>query len=41
MQCILVTGGNGLLAHALKEVAPPYFQLFFPGHAEFDHFNRS
>jgi hypothetical protein len=30
-----------LLAHALKEIAPPYFQLFFPGHAEFDHFNRS
>ena len=22
MQCILVTGGNGLLAHALKEIAP-------------------
>jgi dTDP-4-dehydrorhamnose reductase len=36
MQRILVTGGNGLLAHALREIAPPDFQLFFPGHAEFD-----
>jgi dTDP-4-dehydrorhamnose reductase len=36
MQRILVTGGNGLLAHALKEIAPPDFQLFIPGHAEFD-----
>jgi len=36
MENILVTGGNGLLAHALKEIAPPDFQLFFPGHAEFD-----
>ena len=36
MQRILVTGGNGLLAHALKEIAPPDFQLLFAGHAEFD-----
>lgn len=36
MQRILVTGGNGLLAHALQEIAPPDFQLLFPGHAEFD-----
>ena len=36
MQRILVTGGSGLLAHALREIAPPDFQLFFPGHAEFD-----
>lgn len=36
MQRILVTGGNGLLAHALKEMAPPDFQLCFLGHAEFD-----
>ena len=36
MQRILVTGGNGLLAHALKEMAPRDFQLCFLNHAEFD-----
>jgi dTDP-4-dehydrorhamnose reductase len=36
MQRILVTGGNGLLAHQLKTIAPPDFTFFFPGHAEFD-----
>jgi dTDP-4-dehydrorhamnose reductase len=36
MRRILVTGGNGLLAHALKEIAPRDFEFFFPGHAEFD-----
>ena len=36
MQRILVTGGNGLLAHALKEIAPPDFQLLFADRAEFD-----
>src|SRR6185312_14104422 len=35
-QRILVTGGNGLLAQQLKTIAPRDFQLFFPGHAEFD-----
>ena len=35
-QRILVTGGNGLLAQQLKTIAPRDFQLFFPGHTEFD-----
>jgi len=36
MQRILVTGGNGLLAHQLKTIAPRDFTLSFPGHADFD-----
>lgn len=33
---ILVTGGDGLLAHQLKKIAPGSSEFFFPGHAEFD-----
>jgi dTDP-4-dehydrorhamnose reductase len=33
---ILVTGGNGLLAHQLKKLAPRDFVFSFLGHAEFD-----
>ena len=33
---IIVTGGNGLLAHALKEIAPRDFEISFLGHADFD-----
>jgi dTDP-4-dehydrorhamnose reductase len=36
MQRILVTGGNGLLAHQLKAIAPRDFEFSFLGHAEFD-----
>ena len=36
MQRILVTGGNGLLAHQLKTIAPRDFQFTFAGHVEFD-----
>lgn len=36
MQKILVTGGNGLLAHQWKANAPRDFELFYLGHAEFD-----
>jgi dTDP-4-dehydrorhamnose reductase len=36
MERILVTGGDGLLAHHLKEIAPRDFELFFLGHAGFD-----
>ncbi len=36
MQRILVTGGNGLLAHQLKIIAPRDFEFSFLGHAEFD-----
>jgi dTDP-4-dehydrorhamnose reductase len=36
MRRILVTGGNGLLAHALKEIAPRDFEISFPGRADFD-----
>ncbi len=36
MQKILVTGGNGLLAHQLKIIAPRDFEFSFLGHAEFD-----
>ncbi|HUA69065.1 MAG TPA: dTDP-4-dehydrorhamnose reductase [Candidatus Saccharimonadales bacterium] len=32
----LVTGGDGLLAHQLKKIAPRNFELLFAGHAEFD-----
>jgi dTDP-4-dehydrorhamnose reductase len=39
MERILVTGGNGLLAHALKEIAPGDFEFLFFGHAEFDLLN--
>lgn len=33
---IIVTGGNGLLAHALKETASRDFEITFLGHADFD-----
>ena len=33
---ILVTGGDGLLAHQLKKMGSNGFVFFFPGHAEFD-----
>lgn len=36
---ILVTGGGGLLAHALKEIAPRDARLIFLGHTEFDLLN--
>ncbi|HZF00697.1 MAG TPA: dTDP-4-dehydrorhamnose reductase [Methylomirabilota bacterium] len=36
---ILVTGGNGLLAHAFKEIAPRDFEFYFLGHADFDLLN--
>ena len=36
MERILVTGGNGLLAHQLKTIAPRDFELVFLGRAEFD-----
>ncbi len=36
MKTILVTGGDGLLARALKEIAPSDFKLAFLGRAEFD-----
>jgi len=36
MERILVTGGDGLLAHHLKEIVPRDFELFFLGHTGFD-----
>ena len=33
---ILVTGGDGLLAHQFKKIAAGNFEFFFPGHADFD-----
>jgi dTDP-4-dehydrorhamnose reductase len=39
MQKILVTGGDGLLAHQLKTIAPRDFEFHFPGHADFDLLN--
>ena len=36
MERILVTGGDGLLAHALKKIAPGDFEFSFLGHADFD-----
>ena len=36
MEHILVTGGDGLLAHALREVAPRDFEISCPRHADFD-----
>lgn len=36
MQHILITGGDGLLAHALREIAPRDFEFTFVGHADFD-----
>jgi len=36
MQKILVTGGDGLLAHQLKQIAPRDFELHFLARAEFD-----
>jgi dTDP-4-dehydrorhamnose reductase len=39
MQKILVTGGDGLLAHQLKQIAPGDFEFHFLGRAEFDLLN--
>jgi dTDP-4-dehydrorhamnose reductase len=39
MERILVTGGSGLLAHALMEIAPRNFEISFLGHADFDLLN--
>ena len=39
MQKILVTGGDGLLAHQLKHIAPGDFEFHFLGRAEFDLLN--
>jgi dTDP-4-dehydrorhamnose reductase len=36
MERILITGGDGLLAHALGEIAPRDFELSLLGHADFD-----
>jgi dTDP-4-dehydrorhamnose reductase len=36
MQRVLVTGGNGLLAHQLKKIASGDLDLVFLGHSEFD-----
>lgn len=36
MERILVSGGGGLLAHALRELAPRDFEMSFPGRADFD-----
>ncbi len=36
MKHILVTGGDGLLAHQLKTIAPRDFEFSFLGHADFD-----
>jgi dTDP-4-dehydrorhamnose reductase len=36
MDRILVTGGNGLLAYQLKQIAPPDLELIFLGRAEFE-----
>jgi dTDP-4-dehydrorhamnose reductase len=36
MERILVTGGDGLLAHALRQMAPRDFEISFSGHADFD-----
>jgi len=39
MKKILVTGGDGLLAHQLKTIAPGDFEFHFLGRAEFDLLN--
>jgi dTDP-4-dehydrorhamnose reductase len=39
MERVLITGGSGLLAHALKEIEPCDFEFFFLGHADFDLLN--
>lgn len=39
MKHILVTGGDGLLAHQLKQIAPGGFEFHFLGHADFDLLN--
>ena len=36
MKHILVTGGDGLLAHQLKQTAPREFEFSFLGRAEFE-----
>jgi dTDP-4-dehydrorhamnose reductase len=36
MERILVTGGDGLLAHALGQIAPRDFEISFSSHANFD-----
>jgi dTDP-4-dehydrorhamnose reductase len=39
MERILVTGGDGLLAHAREEIAPRDFEISSPSRAEFDLLN--
>jgi dTDP-4-dehydrorhamnose reductase len=39
MERILVTGRNGLLAHALMEIAPRNFEISFLSHMDFDLLN--
>jgi dTDP-4-dehydrorhamnose reductase len=39
MERILITGSSGLLAHALMEIEPCDFEIFFLGHADFDLLN--
>lgn len=36
MRRLLVTGGNGLLAHAIREICPAGLEILLLGHAEFD-----
>ena len=36
MRKILITGGTGLLAHALGQTKPDDVDIIFMGHAEFD-----
>jgi dTDP-4-dehydrorhamnose reductase len=36
MECILVTGGNGLLAYQFRKTVPHDFKMLFPGHDDFD-----
>lgn len=40
VQCIIVTGGGGLLADALKRMAPQGVELILLGHADFELTNR-
>src|SRR6185295_2154686 len=35
-KCVLVTGGDGLLAQAIRRMAPPDFNMVFLGHTDFD-----
>jgi dTDP-4-dehydrorhamnose reductase len=36
MERILITGGNGLLAHALGQITPRDFEILFSSHVDFD-----